>query len=686
MPKPSLGRPTLPAVILSCTLVQAALAQDALLPPVTVTAQKRATSVDEIIGSATAVSGDAVERYRMTDTKDLFSSVPGLQMQEYGGFPAQTTVMLRGIGADRPELEGAVQINQDGAAMPTAEMANFFLFDVERAEILRGPQSTLYGRSAEGGVVNLVSRRPTETFEGRAALGVNDFGGRSAEMALSGSIVPDRLRSRLAFISSDEDGERDNPATGKSLNGRTVKAARLINSLKLTDRLNAELLLQGGELRHRAMAGYFFVGGRPVLNASSDPYDTETKANNGVLTVNWDGGDFSLISLTTRASADSTGQGMAPFITGTHQYNRREYDGWTQEVRLASKGRRTLDWLAGIYYASGDRGETLRAQTAYGRMNFHTDQDKKTTAVFGDLTWNLGDAFRLSAGARLARDTTRISGNDSMLVFSQSYRGERSDTTLSPKIGAAYDFTPNHTAYGLVSHGYKAGSFNTINTFSPLAPSTNADAYEYGRETVINYEIGSKYRLPDRRLTVNTALYYMDWRDKQVYNLDAATFAVVTSNAGRASSYGLELDAQWQATPSLSLRGGLALGNSRYDRYTDPNGVEYDGKQMEYFSRLSALLAVDWQPPGFDRRLSLSGSARYRSRHYFDMANTQDQGGLVLVDAFVNYDFDRFRVSLWSKNLFDRDYVTYKVRVGSGAPTGTIGAGRQIGLSLSADF
>lgn len=217
-----------------------------------------------------------------------------------------------------------------------------------------------------------------------------------------------------------------------------------------------------------------------------------------------------------------------------------------------------------------------------------------------------------------------------------------------------------------------------------------ASDFQYQKETVINYEIGGKNRFLEDRLELNAAVYYQDWRNKQVQELNTATFVTETSNARRAHSYGFEADLRFKATDDLVLNGGFLIGRSEYKDYVYQNNNQLKGRQVDFFSRFRANLNATWYAPAFDGRLSVTGGVRYRSRHYFDPLNTLSQAGFALLDASLNYDLsDHISLKVWGKNLTDERYITYKFDDGFRRPnsvTGTRADGLQAGISLLAAF
>ena len=677
------------------------------LESIVVTATKISRDLQRVIGAGVTLSATQIERRNLITSEELFNNIPGLQMQDYGGFSAQPTVMIRGVGTDRPEYENSVQIVNDGLALGDSIMTNFPLFDVEQVEVLRGPQSTLYGKNAEGGIVNITSHRPENVLAANAEIWANTHRGVRLSSALSGPVVEDRILSRLSFIYDREEGDVKNPLNGEYIDGGETLAGRLVNVFNITDKLRADLQLMASSVEDNGMEAYTFPNrsSTPVLNRNPDPYITRTRTQAGILQVFWDMGSLQLTSISAFAHADSLGRGNSPFNLIPKLVNDREYTGWTQELRLTSDNKSQVQWLAGFFGSTGTRAEGFDLISPPQIFDLNTEHERHSIAVFGEATWNLSDAFRVTGGARLSWDSAEITGDDraSAFVFATRgrYNGKTRDTTISPKIGLAYDLTDNNTVYALVAHGYKPGGYNTVNLLTPDIPPLPAigfpglsgtgprpaSDFQYERESVLSYEIGSKNRFFEDRLELNAAVYYQDWRNKQVQELNRATYVTDTGNADRAYSYGFEADLRFEATHDLILSGGLLLGRSQYEDYVYRQGPQLKGNQIDFFSKFQGNLSATWYVPIFDRRLSITSVFRYRSRQYFDPLNTLSQPGFSLLDASLNYDFnERIALRIWGKNLSDERYITYKFDDEFGRPnsvTGTRADGLQAGVSLS---
>ena len=207
-------------------------------------------------------------------------------MQDYGGFSAQPTVMIRGVGADRPEYENSAQIVNDGLALGDSIMTHFPLFDIEQVEVLRGPQATLYGKNALGGIVNIISRRPENRFEANAKVGGHTHRGINFGAALSGPVVGDRMLSRLSFVYDKERGDVKDPLSGKHIDGGETAAGRLVNVFNITDTLRADLQLMASRFKDNGMEAYTFPNrsNTPVLMgkkaATRDEIEQAAKAAN----------------------------------------------------------------------------------------------------------------------------------------------------------------------------------------------------------------------------------------------------------------------------------------------------------------------------------------------------------------------------------------------------------------------
>ena len=608
-----MGAATVAVLISSPALSQEVAAkppQDSVqLDDVVVTAEKRATNLQDTSIAISAFTGETLEARGIDDVANLSSYVPNLHVgQEQDGFK----ISLRGIG-----LQGTSSISDSGVAFyvdnfyvarPAGGSAVFY--DVDRIEVLRGPQGTLYGRNATGGVVNVISKLPGHRFEGEVGA---SYGSRDLKELRGVLNVPlaESAAARVSAVYTEADGYVKNISTAPGTqdpfgtNGDLTVRGQLLFGAPST----AEVLLSGtySKLKGSGVAMDYLernIGGPPPTQAllrtiPADPTDplvvnndapsynnTETKLVFGRLTKDFGGVEAVLQAgkmwQTSGIQQDFDGSPVDISIFNKNQDN----DSASVEGRLSSTGEGAFTWIVGGYYFSEDtyilRRVRLKGLTPGGVISlpdFLLDEWGKsnTLAGFGSATYALADTFRLTGGIRYTHDEKKgrkvTRGNFGAPfpadIPNATYPGKADFTKTTWKAGFEWDARDAVLVYGAVSNGYKAGGFNLTSNGAPYAP-----------ETIMAYELGMKSDLFDRRVRVNVDTFYYSYDDMQLTTLATINNAPgqFTTNAAKSTIYGVELDTQFKLNSNLLLLASYAFINAEFDNYynrdpRDPNFV-----------------------------------------------------------------------------------------------------------------
>ena len=587
-----------------------------------VTATKRTQNLQDISVSMTALSGDKIDAFGFEDTRDIFSQIPNVSSSE-GSFSADITI--RGNSTLNPTLAGEdnVALYFDEVYRPAAFYGGGVLMDVERAEVLRGPQGTLFGRNSTAGLVHFISRKPTEEQEGYLNFEYGSYGTNIVETAISGPIS-DQVRGRLALKYHQDDGFQDNqgPAGGKlGVTDRIMGRAHL--DIDINDDMNLLLSLEasdaddiGKAFNHwglydpatyeicdakRALASQCVGGGallgltewndpnpdvtRPYTehdpSAGDGRYTLETETVIAKLT--WQlNNDMELVSISALDSidryfnADEDGSAVGA-LGGYFQYNdvyTVDGDQFSQEFHL-SGGDDSQNWLVGVYYLDDDRDSTSSV-VAFEIDGPDTLANVATTsyAVFGEVNRTLSDTLSMVAGFRYTDEEKEVEVKTmdgdyvtpsptfgTYLAASDRLTGEN----LSGKLGLEWRPRDEMMIYANLSSGFRSGNFNTDLFFGDLSALTSVDS-----EEVTAFELGSKSTLMDGRLQLNAALFYQDVSDKQGITYDSNLAAPVSRliSLGDADIYGVELELLAVPTDNLELSLGIGWLDSEIS--TDP--------------------------------------------------------------------------------------------------------------------
>tara|TARA_R110002110_G_scaffold412299_1_gene638118 strand:+ start:27931 stop:30114 length:2184 start_codon:yes stop_codon:yes gene_type:complete len=579
-----------------------AQAQVRTLEEVVVTAQKRAQSIQDFSGSIAALSGAEMAETGMNSFADYFASVPSLTMVEKG--PGLTTLAIRGITTggvrnDEPQNKETVGVYIDETPIAINGFnPDLGLYDIERVEVLRGPQGTLYGSGSLGGTIRIITNKPNfDQVEGSGEVMVSQTHRGESNNNLKGAInVPllvDSLALRAMAYRNDLGGYLDNEATGEDdANTALTTGGRLQLGARLGDRLDANLTYMRHELetgsRSEQRGGYSFA------TRAFDGLDDENDIFN--LTFNYAFDNATLTSATSyldkrlinRISlefvlADALGYDSASPLVDT-----TEVEDISQELRLASAAEGRWTWVVGAFYQHRDRyyeqngrvpgidafiGVPSEVLGTPGPDNiFYGTQIVEQTqgALFGEVSFDVNSKLTATVGMRYFDYDEDYSTYSSGLLNSgpSSSEDSLSEDGFTPRFNLSYFLNENSMLYAEAAKGFRLGGVNTTvpqdlcaADLAELGRTDSADTFD--SDSVWNYEVGSKNELLSRRLTVNGSLYYIDWEDMQTtLSLPSCSFSFRT-NAASARSIGMELEMRFAATDALELSGTLGVTDSQ---------------------------------------------------------------------------------------------------------------------------
>lgn len=681
------------------------VAEETVLKPIIVTAQKRTAESKDVPASIVVETGEALSLRKTKRREDAIAAEPNAQTGAVTAKLYTSFTAIRGVGSALIESDPSVGVYVDGVGIGNAQAHSGSLLDVDRIEILRGPQGTLYGRNNIAGSVNIISNLPDPDHTG-GEIGV-DFG-RFGTLATTGvfntPIGDNGWAVRGALSASKTDGFLHSSVDGKDLGGGKDVYGRLSVAGDITDNLEflgivgIERHVLDGEIFGMPEAD-FLAGKRDVSVDNPTRIDSDLLTASGQLTYRLDNGD-KIVSITgfQRSVVGVSGNGFplgyfaaydALFQSfGFPDFRYRAdnpFDGsyrqWSQEVRYVSEDNERFNWVAGVY------GEFSEASRVYGANSTFTggaatlstrgDTDTVSLSAFADGTYTLNDQWKLYGGLRVGHDRKSFdydfSANATAHLlgltgtFAPGYSAKLSETYITPRLGLQFEPMEGLNLYGGVSSGYKSGGFNS-------GFVGRGDEGAYDSERVISYELGLKSATLDDRLRVEASVFYIDWRDQQVQGFNALTGATPIGNAPRSESWGGELSVAFDVNENWTLTAGVGYADAIYKDYRNAralNGlgtVDVSGNQQQFVSRFtgSAGLAYQWET-GWDDLVGKVGvNYRHRSSYYFDVQNTIRQKGYGLLDAYAGLENDRYAAYVFAKNIGDVDYRIVAADLGTG--------------------
>lgn len=708
------------------TFAPAAIAQDQTPEEgrdvVIVTAQKQEASVQEIAASVSALGSEELEERGISSVDALQFAVPGLQsgtLYSAGG----TAITIRGVGLNQGSPGVAVHV--DGVYQSTSFLASLAQADLERVEILRGPQGTLYGRNANGGVVNFITRKPSSHFEAQLLAGYAEYD-ESHLQAIVNTPIIDGVRSRVVLDYANRgEGFTKNILGGQDLESFEAVSGRGALSIDLSD--TAVLDLTFAAIHQTGPLSAFQLNSLPNANAiasnpylatasftlkphtttANDPSDTELDYSLATATLTWDLGIADLRSITSYASYnnDYTTDSDTTNISAFPQANSAAATTTTQELNLSSSSD-VFDWVAGVYYLNDN---------AKSRLTFRFDQglsglppgtylentayasDAEAWAVYGDGSWHATDKLNVIAGVRYSEEQQHYAYRNVIgaIVGGQKFPflntcparvDEPSFSSFTPRGGLQYIIDGDQNVYATVSKGFKSGGVNT-----------NSCANEFNPEKITAYEAGYRSLWLNGDVTFNATAFYYDYTDLQLAQITGLVNRI--TNAAAAEVKGVEVELAWEATDNLSLNGSLSWLDAVFDSFDtldtlDPaKGVQdLSGNRLPNAPEWSANLGIAyrWNPVPigvFTARADFGYRSEVFLREFNQPLDRQAPYTLVNLSLIWGAPDEAYSIRAYVNNLSDEAYYD---RMGSsdgfGARYVSYGAPRQAGVEFRARY
>lgn len=644
-----------------------------------ITASKREQEAGKIDAAISVVTGEELAERGVRTVEDLHKVFPGFSMGNRGN-RVYSNVTVRGM-ASPDYFNPTVQVYVDGVPQLPSTFSQM-LSDVERVELLRGPQGTLYGANAYGGVINIVTRKSDRNrFYVQTDISLDE---PSVEIGGTAVLSPETLYFDFAGSFTHFSGDIDDGSTGAddintSNNGygrASLRYAPMDGDFDAAISFSKERLYSHEEL-------YSFQADVDDRIYRSSLYGDIPVLDRDVTTLsghwNYRFGEFVLSGITGYQRSDVRRDFSAG--AGSRYLWPQDDETISQEIRLNYEAD-AFSGVAGLWYSHNDfMGWKSAIAPYYGAASNNVVTD--SAAAFGELTWHATDRLDITGGLRATYDRSRIDAYraDSYGTgMGFDFENSANFSSLQPKIAAGYQLTPDSRLFGVISRGYKPGGFN--HSISSLIDST-----AYDPESAWNFEAGVKSTLLDGSLDVSASVYHIRSSDKQIYvGMIGQQFI---RNVGKATSTGVEIEATWQVSDRFTLSGNAAFGRSKFTDFTDPyTGVSYDGNRVPYAPDVTTHLNAAYVVTDsfFDGTLTANVAANVTSKVWFDESNSASQEGFATFDASLDFaGSDGLTARLYVQNLTDKSYKTSGY-VNGAMELGTLGKGRTFGLTLRKEF
>lgn len=692
-----------------------------LIEEIMVTAQKRTQNLQDVPISISTLSGDEMTNISVAgdDIRMLAARIPNLNLESTFGrsYPrfymrGQGNVDFR-INATQP-----IGLYYDEVVLENPSLRGMPLFDLERIEVLRGPQGTLWGKNTTGGAIHLVSKKPTDEYDAYGRVTYGRFNTVNIEAAVGGSIIEDSLAGRASILYQRRDGWVTNTNTGNDLDDYEDYAFR--GQLLYTPNENFEALLRLHGRKLNGTSTLFNTNANTSPDKDSIALESDSTNRQDVdtlgvsLNLSYDFGEITLTSITAfeRGSLFSRGDLDGSAIAANSQVNFTDLDEVeqiTQEVRLTSNNTGPFNWQAGLFYFREDMdytdtGSNLRDFGNHLSVNF----DSESWAIFGQASYDITDALTFTGGLRYTQDDKHLdhvlfyfgpnpadplNPSNALFTFDLPFLGAPTANVdddwseLTWDASLAYQFDDNINLYTRITKGFRSGNIDGNAAFAgPVVRTVDP-------ETLISYEGGLKSVLLDGRLRFNSSFFYYDYEDQQIFSFSGIGNAVILQNAEGGTGYGLEIDTTFNVNDNLQLTAAYGYLNSEYQGPTlvtnDFTGqlVDIDGNQFPNAPEHTANFVLDYRYSFKNGEIFLNTDWNYRSSFFFATYEAPLLKGGDYWEGGIRGGYrspdSKYEIAAWGRNLTDVEELTgYTTFTRVGVYTGP----RTFGIDFLAQF
>jgi len=677
----------------------AASADDGKLQTITVTATKRIQPLQTTPIAISVISGGELEDANLNNMATITSQTPTVNFRANAS-NKDTALFIRGVGtiSTSPGVEPTVSMVLDGVVTARPGQATLDLVEVDRIEILRGPQGTLFGKNASAGVINVVTKAPSKALSGYADLSMFQGGERRLRGGVSGELAKDLVRASIAGMTAKFDGNVTNVFDGSKVNGYDRDGLRARVDITPSKDLKIGLIADYSKALDTTPTGVPYgtdvlayptnaVTANPLYAAAVAPVvpsptnrliNSEMKTrvsdkNSGLSAqIDWNVGDFQLTSITAvRKWKNTQFQDQDRVATRYRQFNQiadrgdLDFEQTSQELRVASTKKQFFEYVAGLFYFHGKNDEQYRrdvtrcaastepalpsglvpcsAATTTSDNGVATYGVRSTSkALFGEGTLNFSSSLRAIAGLRYTQDdlsyyhgrVASAAGVPGVAATRATVNGSTSESAISGRFGPQWDIAKDTMVYFTASRGYKGPAYNVFFNMSPTQDNVLAP------ERSNSFEIGLKTELMDRRVRLNLALFDAEYKGYQANVPDLVNGVIVTRliNAGSVNTQGAEMDLTARLTPDFTLSASVAHIKARVKRFACPPNAaascDINGKPLPY--------SPDWK-------------AAVRAKYTINLGGSlaMDLGGDVTWQSRTNFDLQQ------QPNSFQREYAIF---------------------------
>lgn len=618
------------------------------LASITVTANKVEEDPQTIPFSISVLDEVSIEDRNISKTEDLFRIIPNMNLTKSG--PAGATDIIASMRGITSFMTGGTVFGYfvDGVYTPSYDTN---LVDVERIEVLRGPQGTLYGKNSEAGVINIITEEPKNDWGGDISVTYSSYNTFDTTVSAGGALVDNLLLLSLAGRFSSSDGYYTNTVDGDDqVDENDNYDGRIALRYMPTDRLTADLKINRQDYNSNYAE---FSSFDSVLNGDfdvevNDPGYSDKDQTDASLKIVYDMDSVTLTSITSLLNDDLVNGNDMDFTSYDfyHFDAEFEHEQYAEELRLSSDNSSDLKWTVGTYLYTGEDDQTILFKVAgYGVAEEYGNTDDSGAAIFGQADYSIG-AFVLTGGLRYEYEQKDYDylwkGGESLGYTPCSGSTNKNFDALLPKLALTYNLTDTFRPYASVSRGFKSGGFNL----------SSDPGVAYDSEYTWNYEVGFKSELLDNHVLFNFALFYIDWDDMQVEQPSYPDYVI--ENAAEATSKGAEVEITARPMEGLDVYGSVGLVDATFDKYV-LDGVDCSDNNVPNAPESTYSLGATYR---FLRNWMVNAEINGTGKVYYEASNDKSQDSYQIVNLKIGYESEKLDIYLFAENLFDEAYAT----------------------------
>ncbi len=682
------------------------------LDEVIISAQKRDENLLNVPISITAFSANKVNDYRIQNTRDLSGLIPNFYSSNPGD--GRNVTSIRGIATT--SYDPAIATYIDGVNQFSLDTYISSLFDVERIEVLRGPQGTLYGRNAMGGVLNIITKAPTNYASGFATVDVGNYGQQRFSAGIKAPIIKDKLFFGAAGLVGRQGGFYLNEFNNTKFD--EIKSFQGNYYLKLQASAKFALTLNVKHNENRNNGTFPLVAS--VEDALANPFKLSQNSTtqmvdnlfNASLSAKYSGNAVNFVSQTAYQSnyrfyKTPIDGDFSPLdgvsIVNNYGKDWNKVKVYTQEFKLSSNTapNSKIKWLAGLYGFYQDNpvkqgthfgadGELLGAPFPNFTSVATNSGESYGASAFGQISYAISSKLEMTLGLRYDYEHKKMSALGEFVMEGMEPVVTQNDTSstasfnaFSPKLTMAYKIATNNNIFASYNRGYRAGGITSLGSDPSVLPLVSFKP-EYSN----NFEIGTKNSFLNNRLNINLTAFYTKLMDAQVPTLVLPDAVTITRNVGELTSKGLEFELAVIPFKGFNIDYNFGYTDAKYDELQVPKDgavVNLAGNKQIYTPKITSALAL--QHTALIDKLSglnlvVRGEWNYIGDQFYDLSNKVEQKGYGLINAKIGFTHRKFDLFAWGRNLSDKRYVDYAYDFGAAH----LGNPKTYGLTLTSRF